>query len=83
MDPRGASRICRRGMWVEALRLAGLVGGVALVRETLGRKDYGEVKESEVLGERKQVKDDTRTALKGWIRNIGDDVWHVEETSRA
>ncbi|KAI1519907.1 Adenosine-deaminase domain containing protein [Pyrenophora tritici-repentis] len=79
MDPRGASRVCRRGMWMEALRLAGLVGGAVLVRETLGRKTYEQVKGTEVLGDRKQVKDDVRAALKGWIRNTGDDAWYLEE----
>ncbi|KAL7772344.1 hypothetical protein CFE70_002303 [Pyrenophora teres f. teres 0-1] len=83
MDPRGASRSCRRGLWMEALRLAGLVGGAVLVREALGSKTYEEVKGAEVLGDRKQVKEDIRTALKGWIRNTGDDTWNLEEPSHT
>ncbi|KAE8874291.1 hypothetical protein PTNB73_00923 [Pyrenophora teres f. teres] len=83
MDPRGASRSCRRGLWMEALRLAGLVSGAVLVREALGSKTYEEVKGAEVLGDRKQVKEDIRTALKGWIRNTGDDTWNLEEPSHT
>ena len=79
MDPRGASRICRRGTWLEAVRLAGLVSSASLVRETLGKRRYEEVKGSDVLEDRKQVKEDTRAALKGWIRNTGDDSWHLKE----
>ena len=64
---------------MEALRLAGVIGGAVLVREALGKKTYEEVKGAEVLGDRKQVKDDVRAALKGWIRNTGDDAWYLEE----
>ena len=66
---------------MEAVRLAGLVGGALLVPETLGKRRYEEVKGSDVLEGRQQVKEDMRTALKGWVRNTGDDSWHLEEQS--
>ncbi|RMZ66531.1 hypothetical protein GMOD_00001873 [Pyrenophora seminiperda CCB06] len=78
MDSRGASKICRRCSWAEALRLVGLLDNAALIGETLGRTGYGELKGLEVLDARKQVKEDTRRVLKGWVKNTGDDVWNLK-----
>ncbi|KAF2449769.1 hypothetical protein P171DRAFT_427928 [Karstenula rhodostoma CBS 690.94] len=72
-DPRGASRICRRGMWEVAVRVAAGVGVSALC-EVLGKKEYRDVKEGDVLGARRRVKEDVKkVGLSGWVENRGDD----------
>ncbi|KNG51049.1 trna-specific adenosine deaminase [Stemphylium lycopersici] len=83
LDPRGASRISRRGLWIEGVRLAAMVGGVV---STVGSgallsKDetYGEMKDSSLLKERKRVKEDVQSVLKGWLRNTGDDNWSLND----
>ncbi|KAJ4360938.1 uncharacterized protein N0V89_001507 [Didymosphaeria variabile] len=48
-DPRGASRICRRGLWEVAVRVAGIVGVPALV-QMLGKQTYAKVKEGRCWG---------------------------------
>ncbi|CAG5182566.1 uncharacterized protein ALTATR162_LOCUS10224 [Alternaria atra] len=78
MDPRGASKICRRGLWMEALRLAGFLGGTAVMGEALRKRKYAEMKGSDELHERIKVKQDIRNALKGWVRNTGDDGFSIE-----
>ncbi|KAI1460086.1 adenosine deaminase/editase [Annulohypoxylon moriforme] len=44
------------------------------IRKVLGAKTYGEVKESALLEARRRVKKEARAeALKGWVRNLGDE----------
>lgn len=72
-DPRGASRICRWGMWQAAVRVAAGVGLVALC-EGLGKSEYRAVKEGDALSARRRVKEDVkREGLRGWVENRGDD----------
>ncbi|RFU32639.1 hypothetical protein B7463_g3706, partial [Scytalidium lignicola] len=72
-DVRGASRMCKRRMWRLAMEVAGLVG-VSVVERTLSGRMYRDVKEGEVLGERRRVKEDVRqSALEGWVRNGGNE----------
>jgi tRNA-specific adenosine deaminase 1 len=78
LDPRGASKICRRGLWAEALHLAGLLGGAVAAGEALHKSKYADIKECKELHERIKVKDDIRKVLKGWVRNIGDDDFSLE-----
>ncbi|USP78539.1 uncharacterized protein yc1106_05813 [Curvularia clavata] len=90
MDPRGASRISRRGLWgegvrvggllMERVRVAGLVSATAAAVTLLGSKKstYDEMKHSEMLEARRRVKNHAKTVLKGWIKNAGDDDWHLE-----
>jgi tRNA-specific adenosine deaminase 1 len=80
LDPRGASKICRRGLWMEAARLAGMVG-VPILMEVLRKGRYGDMKVSEALEKRRHVKEDVRKVLKGWVRNSGDDDWGLGEES--
>jgi tRNA-specific adenosine deaminase 1 len=82
LDSRGASRICRRRLWMEALRVAGLVG-VPVVFRLLEKGRYGDVKECGVLAERRRVKEGVRKVLKGWVRNTGDDAWSLKEVVRS
>lgn len=76
---KGASRVCNRRSWKLALEIAALVGVPAIERcLTVGA--YGEVKRSALLEERKRVKSEVREqALRGWIRNTGDEDWYVED----
>jgi tRNA-specific adenosine deaminase 1 len=68
LDPRGASRICRRGVWGAAARVA-VVAGVTV----LGKRRYEDVKCDDSSKERRRVKEDlTSTGLKGWVQNVGD-----------
>ena len=75
-DPRGASAISRRMMW----RIAKEVGqGCKSVAESLGKMRYIDVKSSDSTNQRRMVISFVRdTALKGWICNKGDDVFHLE-----
>jgi tRNA-specific adenosine deaminase 1 len=82
LDPKGASSMCRRGLWMEAVRLAGLVG-VPVLLDALKQGRYEDVKGCGVLAERRQVKEDVKGVLKGWVRNSGDDDWALEEGSRS
>lgn len=82
-DPRGASAICRRSVWITAARLACVMGGppAALVS---GRRTYRGVKDAEELASRKQVKEHVKQiALKGWVKNTGDDGFELEEENRV
>lgn len=71
-DPRGGSAVCRRRLWgltKEVARLAGADDAAAPQAET-----YGDMKECNALEERRRVKEDLRAeALKGWLRNSGDE----------
>lgn len=78
LDPRGASKICRRGLWMEALRLAGLLGGAVVMGEALRKKKYAEMKGSDEIHERIKAKEGIRKALKGWVRNTGDNDFSLE-----
>lgn len=75
-DVRGASRICRRGMWKAAVQVAALAG-VAVVSDRLGKRRYGELKDGEGSA-RKRVKEDVKGVLGGWVTNTGDDEWGLE-----
>lgn len=71
-DPKGGSAVSRRSMWNLARHTADLVAGIdqAIFRQVT----YEALKDAEILTERRQVKQDIRAeALKGWVRNTGDE----------
>ena len=73
VDPRGASAVCRRKMWKAVVEVIALLGVPAL-RSVLSHSKYASLKEDDVLKDRSHVKRVVRNqALKGWIRNAGDD----------
>ncbi|KAF2249098.1 hypothetical protein BU26DRAFT_312032 [Trematosphaeria pertusa] len=77
-DQRGASAICRRSVWRAVAQVAAAVGVPALM-EVLTKGSYAEVKKSEMLAARRQVKEDARKeGLKGWVKNVGDDEFALE-----
>ncbi|KAI2472323.1 adenosine deaminase/editase [Annulohypoxylon bovei var. microspora] len=48
------------------------------VQKALSVKTYGEMKESALLEARRRVKNEARVeALKGWVRNLGDESFHL------
>jgi tRNA-specific adenosine deaminase 1 len=60
-------------MWKAAVQVAGLAA-VPVLAQVLGKRTYREVKDDEVFDARKRVKEDvTRSGLKGWVKNTGDD----------
>ncbi|UNI24209.1 tRNA(Ala)(adenine(37)) deaminase [Purpureocillium takamizusanense] len=72
-DPRGASRMSRRQMWVLARDVAGQLRGSDNIRHSLDGKSYHEVKHGPLLAARRAAKAATRsTALAGWVVNDGD-----------
>jgi tRNA-specific adenosine deaminase 1 len=83
-DPRGASAICRRGMWKMVIEIAA-VASIPMFGEVLGKRTYKEVKEDSMFMERKRVKTDiTTSGLRGWVKNTGDEEWGLEdETTKA
>ncbi|KAJ5058090.1 hypothetical protein J3E72DRAFT_246274 [Bipolaris maydis] len=78
LDPRGASRICRRGLWMESVRMAAMLGGAAATVLST-KKKYAEMKSTALLLERRRVKSDMQSALKGWPKNTGDDEWTLDQ----
>ncbi|MCJ1244161.1 hypothetical protein MMC30_001359 [Trapelia coarctata] len=71
IDPRGASSVCRLKTWRAVLDIAALLAIPALTR-ALSSLSYAELKDTELLKDRRRVKEETRElALAGWIRNVG------------
>jgi tRNA-specific adenosine deaminase 1 len=78
-DARGASAICRRGMWKACVQVAAVVGVQGVV-DVLGKRTYGEIKSDGVFGARKRVKGDVKAkGLQGWVRNAGDEGFGLGE----
>lgn len=81
-DPHGASMVSRQSMWKSALGMAATLGVPALSYLTM-KCCYGEMKSSGILESRETVKADARRlALKGWVKNTGDDAWSLTEEER-
>ncbi|KAK7985080.1 hypothetical protein PG996_005680 [Apiospora saccharicola] len=74
-DPRGASFASRRKIWALAVEIASTLGaGLVGIQKTLAAQNYKELKQSDMLQPRRDVKSKaTLTALKGWVKNEGDD----------
>lgn len=81
MDPRGASRICRRSVWGLAVRIAGLAGAEAVL-DVLTQTTYAGVKENPALASRRTVKTSVQTlGLGGWVQNTGDSSFTLQNPS--
>lgn len=75
---RGASQLSRQKLWALSKELA-----ASLQRDDLasvvGQTSYRDVKASQALAGRQQVKETVRhLALRPWVRNTGDDDWAQE-----
>jgi tRNA-specific adenosine deaminase 1 len=72
-DVRGGSKTSRRRMWELAVEVARM-DGVEEVKTLLEVESYSDIRNGDGLADRRRVKDFVRgTALKGWVRNVGDD----------
>ncbi|KAL8705590.1 MAG: hypothetical protein Q9201_001277, partial [Fulgogasparrea decipioides] len=74
LDPKAASAICSKRMWKMTLQVLAALGIPRLlqtVSESLNAQSW---KESTLFADRHRVKADVRSeALKGWVRNEGDE----------
>ncbi|KAF4892106.1 tRNA-specific adenosine deaminase 1 [Colletotrichum fructicola] len=78
-DARGASAVSRRRMWEEVAAIADELGddGEGL-RSALAGVTYADVKGSEMLAARREIKMEARReALAGWVANVGDDKFEL------
>ena len=85
-DVRGASRVSRRRVWESARELISqLVArqeGYDDLLAALHTDSYQQVKDSELLAERRQVVADAQVkALKGWVKNHGDSSFSLDEAA--
>ncbi|KAJ6443996.1 tRNA-specific adenosine deaminase [Purpureocillium lavendulum] len=81
-DPRGASRMSRRQMWILAREIAGQMHHHENIERCLGGSSYQEVKHGPLLATRNAVKAEARdTALAGWAINDGDSGFGIETTA--
>jgi tRNA-specific adenosine deaminase 1 len=72
-DPRGASIMSRRNIWQAVADVASAMSLSQLV-EVSNQVSYLEFKGTSLLTERRRVKLDVlETALKGWMKNSGDE----------
>jgi tRNA-specific adenosine deaminase 1 len=79
-DIKGASRVCKSRMWKLALEVSELVA-MSQVERCLKLDKYVDIKRDRLLDERRRVKDDVRhEALDGWVRNLGGDVFSLEDS---
>ncbi|KAI4270222.1 MAG: hypothetical protein L6R35_006628 [Caloplaca aegaea] len=73
LDPRGASAICSKWMWMTVLQVLAALGTPNLLQEVSGSSHIQAWKQCVLLVDRQRVKADARAkALPGWIRNEGD-----------
>jgi tRNA-specific adenosine deaminase 1 len=77
-DPAAPSRLSRRRMWKAACSVAQQLG---LINDHLkGLPTYGEFKTFGVVANaRNQVKTSVIQILGNWLRNDGDDSFHIED----
>lgn len=75
-DPRGASAICRKRMWAAVRDVHAIMLDVSLTSKASEAACYKDLKTLPGLESRRRVKEDVRNvALRGWIRNDGDDLF--------
>ncbi|GJN81360.1 hypothetical protein PLIIFM63780_004893 [Purpureocillium lilacinum] len=78
-DPRGASRMSRRQMWVLAREVASQLRDHDDIKHCLDGRSYQEVKHGPLLATRRAVKAEVRgTALAGWVINDGDSGFGID-----
>ncbi|EFY97072.1 adenosine-deaminase (editase) domain protein [Metarhizium robertsii] len=72
-DVKGASKMSRRQLWLAAREVSNSLNGYGGIKQLLSSKTYQDVKNGELLADRRHVKQHVRTtALAGWIPNLGD-----------
>ncbi|ELR07977.1 hypothetical protein VC83_00040 [Pseudogymnoascus destructans] len=90
-DPRGASVVCKKRMWELARDITRLLDleDTSSVENSpsdevesgavKGHKTYEDMKQCQLLQDRMIAKNDAREALKGWVRNDGDEGFTLDE----
>lgn len=72
-DARGASMTCRKRIWDATVKVVASVN-LTNFSEVMKIPKYTDVKQSNLLADRRQVKEDVRRCvLQGWVRNEQDD----------
>ncbi|KAJ2902785.1 hypothetical protein MKZ38_000139 [Zalerion maritima] len=82
-DPKGMSALCRQRMWELAREVASLIAlrshAHGSIGDALKVSTYEEVKQSSLLSARRVVVAKVREkALKGWVRNLGDEKFGLD-----
>lgn len=78
-DEKGASRMSRRVMWMEARVVADELDMHPELQNYLRLNSYYDVKNGTLLAQRRGVKSDVREiALKGWVQNEGDSRFRID-----
>ncbi|KAL8866013.1 MAG: hypothetical protein Q9174_006554 [Haloplaca sp. 1 TL-2023] len=74
LDPKGASAISSKRMWGLTVQVLAALGTPRLLQTISQASNVRALRESTLFEDRQGVKDDVRAvALKGWVRNDGDD----------
>lgn len=77
-DEKGASKMSRRKMWMAAVQVSSGLDARDELYRLLDSRTYKEVKDGELLADRRLVKQHVReTALVGWIPNEGDSSFSI------
>lgn len=72
-SPQGASALCKQSMW-KAVGEVVVSLSIPTLQKTLSHNTYLMMKLDELLENRRKVKEEVRSeALRGWIRNGGED----------
>ncbi|KAL9074048.1 MAG: hypothetical protein Q9157_004516 [Trypethelium eluteriae] len=73
-DPRGASKICRRGMSKAVVETITAIERTNFAKKTAKEGTYGMLKNAQTFEDRIRVKQDVRReVLQGWVQNKGDE----------
>ena len=73
IDPKGGSAVCRLRIWGAVLDVLKILA-IPAFDCAMTSSRYIDLKETQVLEDRRIVKEEVRTeALKAWVRNSGDD----------
>lgn len=73
-DPKAASAICNKRMWKMTMQVLAALGTPRLLQTVSDSLNVQRWKDSTLFADRQKVKADVRTeALRGWVRNEGND----------
>lgn len=78
-DPRGASKMSRRQMWLAVKAVVDQLEHHSRVHQILSARIYRDIKSRECLAARRKVKIDTQTeALSGWVSHEADSGFQLD-----
>jgi tRNA-specific adenosine deaminase 1 len=76
-DVRGASKVCKRRLWKLAAEIASRAESPELQVYLLGNT-YLDLKDGDMLAQRRKVKEEARKMMGGWIRNEGGEEFAID-----